>query len=497
MKPKHFKIKKRFLALTAAIVLIAAVTAGYVLLNGSHYDYETHLYTDAVTFDVESVVFEPEGVVRYTGFYIKDEPLGKHPVLTFESVGEGDTTVSFQATRQFSESDEAAPYISDDISLHVTRLGIIVNNNSGSFNGFRLLIFQLIVLFIVIFAIMGFSYVEAVIKAQFGYSMIAYGGLAIFFGALSVYFLYDFYWHDYFSLHDFINNVMLEKDLLFFMMIPLLLLLSVLVSISNLWLIRHEGMRPVNLLGIAISVVWFAGTCLTLYIYVTGVPYNTQNLGFENVVRIILTYTILYFECMILSSAVSAFLASVYKPRHNKDYIIILGCAIRRDGSLTPLLRGRVDKAIAFEAKQFAETGKHASFVPSGGQGADEVISEAEAMKRYLVEQGIPEEQILKEDKSVNTFENMKFSKAVIEAHAGSLEDKNIAFSTTNYHVFRGCVLAKKNGYYAQGLSAKTKPYFFPNAFLREFIGLLYDKKWYHLIFLVLINAGSLLMLFL
>ena len=106
-------------------------------------------------------------------------------------------------------------------------------------------------------------------------------------------------------------------------------------------------------------------------------------------------------------------------------------------------------------------------------------------MKRYLMEQGIPESQILKEDKSVNTYQNMAFSKKVIESDTENISDVNIAFSTTNYHVFRGYTLAQKLGMTVKGLSAKTKLYFFPNAFLREFIGLLWEQKKKHIIFLV------------
>jgi uncharacterized SAM-binding protein YcdF (DUF218 family) len=71
----------------------------------------------------------------------------------------------------------------------------------------------------------------------------------------------------------------------------------------------------------------------------------------------------------------------------------------------------------------------------------------------------------------------------VIFKHARGTDSK-IAFSTTNYHVFRSYILAKKNGLKVKGISAKTKPYFFPNAFLREFVGLLVDKKWHHLLFI-------------
>ena len=108
-------------------------------------------------------------------------------------------------------------------------------------------------------------------------------------------------------------------------------------------------------------------------------------------------------------------------------------------------------------------------------------------MSRYLQSQDIPPERILKEDKSTNTFENMQFSRDVIEKDCGDITQKKIAFATTNYHVLRGYILSKKNGYDAKGISAKTKMYFYPNAFLREFIGLLADQKWKHLAVILLI----------
>ena len=88
----------------------------------------------------------------------------------------------------------------------------------------------------------------------------------------------------------------------------------------------------------------------------------------------------------------------------------------------------------------------------------------------------------------------MQFSKNVIEKHYGPVEGKKISFATTNYHVFRGYILARKNGFYADGISAKTKTYFYPNAFLREFAGLLMDKKWLHLAVIVIIVLFSVLL---
>ena len=109
-------------------------------------------------------------------------------------------------------------------------------------------------------------------------------------------------------------------------------------------------------------------------------------------------------------------------------------------------------------------------------------------MEHYLRSIGIPAEQIAREDKSENTYQNMQFSKRVIDG-IGADSSSKIAFATTNYHIFRGYILAKKLGFEAKGIAAKTKQYFFPNAFLREFVGLLVDQKWKHLIFILLTAA--------
>ena len=143
--------------------------------------------------------------------------------------------------------------------------------------------------------------------------------------------------------------------------------------------------------------------------------------------------------------------------------VIILGCMIKKDGTLTPLLQGRVDRAIEFRNEQVKCTGKDLIFVPSGGKGNDEVISEAEAMKNYLLAYGIKEKNILVENQSKNTYENIKYSYQLIKK-----TDANVAFSTTNYHVFRAGLIATKQGLKLEGLGSSTKSYFWINAFIES-----------------------------
>ena len=267
----------------------------------------------------------------------------------------------------------------------------------------------------------------------------------------------------------------LQEFALFFILIsaPFILAFSAVLFISNVSLIRHEGRRLVNILGIILAFLLIGGIVLIAVI--------SDSSGSETEVMIhdIITGTVsiiyLYFECMIIGVIIASAIVVHYEPEKDKDYIIILGCGIRKDGTPTPLLKGRVDRALKFRAQQLGETGKDLCFVVSGGQGPNEVISEAECMKNYLISQGIPEDQIILEDKSSTTAENMSFSKEKI-AEAGGLEGK-IAYSTTNYHVFRGGLKARRVKMRAVGMGAKTKWYFWPNAAVREFVGLLTEHK--------------------
>ena len=85
----------------------------------------------------------------------------------------------------------------------------------------------------------------------------------------------------------------------------------------------------------------------------------------------------------------------------------------------------------------------------------------------------------------------MKFSKRIADEHK---ENANILFSTTNYHIFRSGIFSAKAGMKADGIGAKTKWYFWPNAQMREFIGLLASEWEINISFIVVIVLLSTLL---
>ena len=464
MKEKVKKIKKkrdkRFLILNIAIIAVIVFAFGYVWTVGDDYTLHTNFYPEDGTTKNVVVDVKDDDVVEFVNVRTEKGEL----VADFRSDNRGKTDVLISYTIGDTKME---PMV---FNLEVNEFDTIIDHTMGSvrFNGDKAVIISIIVLLVLAEIMMLWMYIDYRKHGKFSYSMIACGGLSIL------------------MLVTGAGTIMLV------ILFPLMLLLSILLAISNIWLMKHEGYRPVNALGIFFAVIWALGTLWTLGFYF--IPFDSLGSGGDNyriynLILMVLVYIIGYLECMFISTVMCSFLATKYKVPMDRDYIIILGCAIRGDGSLTPLLKDRVDSAVAFEKKQYRTNGKHAVFVPSGGQGADEVISEGEAMENYLKSIGIPEDRIAREDKSTSTLENMKFSKEVIDGLSDS-EDKKIAFATSSYHVFRGYIMAKKSEMEdAKGISAKTKAYFFPNAFLREFVGLLVDKKWSHIVFVLAIVA--------
>lgn len=92
------------------------------------------------------------------------------------------------------------------------------------------------------------------------------------------------------------------------------------------------------------------------------------------------------------------------------DAIIVLGY-VSKDGQIHPLLRERLDEAY----KRFRQYG-HGYIIVSGGAVGSR-HSEAELMKKYLVEKGVPAESVLKEEKSRNTVQNLIYSKQLMEQY--------------------------------------------------------------------------------
>lgn len=247
------------------------------------------------------------------------------------------------------------------------------------------------------------------------------------------------------------------------------------LGVSNVALIRHEGFCLANALSLLVAGLYLGGTQAIYFIngFLENRVFDTAGavgtvLG--TVIPLFLLLVLSYFECVLAGSAVMGWIAARAVPSYDKDFIVILGCSIDKRGGLLPLLKGRVNRAIRFAWEQEIAGGHPLRYVPSGGQGANEVISEGSAMELYLLSHGAEPYEVLPEKKSVNTLENFALSKKIIDAE---MPDARVAFATTNYHILRSGILARMVGLDAEGIAGDTKWYFWPNGFVREFFGIL------------------------
>ena len=163
---------------------------------------------------------------------------------------------------------------------------------------------------------------------------------------------------------------------------------------------------------------------------------------------------------------------SLQKPEPDADYVIVLGAQVRGT-RITKSLRYRLDIAL-----EYLEENPSAKVIVSGGQGSGEDISEAAAMKGYLIERGLEAERILLEDRSVNTAENIRFSKELIEADGGS-EEASVVVATNSFHVFRALRIAAKQGLtQVSGLSARNDQILMASYYVRECLAIIKDFLW-------------------
>ncbi|RIJ64227.1 YdcF family protein [Rummeliibacillus sp. POC4] len=136
------------------------------------------------------------------------------------------------------------------------------------------------------------------------------------------------------------------------------------------------------------------------------------------------------------------------KPKANGKYkyVIVLGAKVKRGAIPSKALAFRLNAALDY-AKQYPDI----QIIVSGGQGPDEDATEASVMKQYLIDRGFPESQIIVEDQSTSTYENLLNSKEIVGD-----ELKGLTIVSSDYHLARAKMLSKELHIKCDVISAKT-----------------------------------------
>lgn len=133
-------------------------------------------------------------------------------------------------------------------------------------------------------------------------------------------------------------------------------------------------------------------------------------------------------------------------PMPDPEAIIVLGCQVKADGTPNLQLQWRLDAA--YDAWQE----QHCPIVVTGGQGADEPIAEGQAMRIYLLGRGVPETDILVDDTSSNTRQNLREAVRLL----GGEPSKRVVIVTSDYHLPRAIAMAGDEGIRAGGIASET-----------------------------------------
>jgi vancomycin permeability regulator SanA len=150
---------------------------------------------------------------------------------------------------------------------------------------------------------------------------------------------------------------------------------------------------------------------------------------------------------LLASACVGAVFALEKKDRLpiDADVIIVLGARVMPDGELSTTLEFRIQTAYEVYARGYAK-----NLILCGARGKDEPATEAQAMKEYLLNKGVPTENIFMEDQSFNTMQNLINAKGIMEAQGF----ETALLVTSNYHVERAVRLCEDAGIRASGVNA-------------------------------------------
>lgn len=283
---------------------------------------------------------------------------------------------------------------------------------------------------------------------------------------------------EWFSQH-FIIHILLDLELVFLalLLIAYPLVLIPVFLIEGIVLIKKEGIRPRNVLSVGLAILLLAFDLFYPLLF------DVSERSLSTIIYWYVTMISLYFVIQLASFSLSGLLNLIhFRKNPGLDHVVVLGAGLSGTKP-TPLLRSRIEKGI-----EVYRNNPGSRLIFSGGQGKDELISEARAMSDYAISQGVPERDILAEDRSRNTDENIRFSAEVMKKDMPG-RISSFAIVTSSYHLMRALMIAKRNKLRCTGYGAKTRLYFTLNAFLREYAGYFRDTRYIRLLHLLCLTV--------
>ncbi|HEY3952504.1 MAG TPA: YdcF family protein [Streptosporangiaceae bacterium] len=250
---------------------------------------------------------------------------------------------------------------------------------------------------------------------------------------------------------------------------------------NGVTMIRREGPRAASFLPLLVGAGILVVTGLVL-----AVPLARSGQLALSATIVVLLSGYASFQCV--SFVLYAFLYGRLPMPRGAEFVVVLGSGLLDGGRVPPLLASRLDRGReVYQA--LAAAGNDPVLIVSGGKGDDEQVAEAEAMAGYLIADGFPAGRILREDRSASTDQNLAYSKTIMDTLRPGA---TCVIVTSNYHVFRAAMTARRTGIRGQVTGARTAGYYWPGATLREFAAVFLRHKAVNLATCLLLAAAPL-----
>lgn len=150
-------------------------------------------------------------------------------------------------------------------------------------------------------------------------------------------------------------------------------------------------------------------------------------------IKAVYSFVLLFFTLSFISMCIFVLVPrseTPYTELPERTVVVTFGAKVGANGSPGRPLARRLQKTL-----DILEACPDAVCIVSGGKGDDEPVSEASAMKSWLVERGIDSSRIIEEDRARNTLQNISYSRELIEKL--DLADYSVACVSSDYHVPR------------------------------------------------------------
>ena len=159
------------------------------------------------------------------------------------------------------------------------------------------------------------------------------------------------------------------------------------------------------------------------------------------------TITLIGINCHVKSVADSRIItAEQCMQLEDIDCIIVLGCQVKEDGTLSHMLRDRLSRGV-----ELYQMGAAPKLLMSGDHGR-KAYNEVGAMKQYAIDNGVPSEDVFMDHAGFSTYETVYRAKEVFQA-------RRVIIVTQQYHLYRALYIADSLGLEAYGVSADHRTY--------------------------------------